>query len=154
MADANINNNPYLDLETDVAEHLRSLVSDTAEMRRVGKQEWLRLMLTDAMIAARKKAGMTQKEVAAELEVSQSWVSKLESANYDHQIESVAAHLDAIGAELLMAVRVQDELIPVRTNEERILVELPSWYESEAEKCGMTVQEYVRSSIEEGKATV
>ena len=109
----NLAKNPHLDLETDVLEHLESLTPDTPNMRRVGKQEWLRLALTDAMMAARKEAGMTQKDVAEALGVSQSWVSKLESANYDHQLESVASHLDAVGAELVLAVKVAGKVLPV-----------------------------------------
>ena len=109
----NLLENPYLDLETDVVEHLASLTPNTPDMRRVGKQAWLRLALTDAMIAARKEAGMTQKDVAEALGVSQSWVSKLESANYDHQIESVVSHLDAVGAELMSTVKVSDKAIAV-----------------------------------------
>ena len=109
----NLLENPYLDLETDVVEHLASLTPNTPDMRRVGKQAWLRLALTDAMIAARKEAGMTQKDVAEALGVSQSWVSKLESANYDHQLESVVSHLDAVGAELMLTVKVGDKAIAV-----------------------------------------
>jgi DNA-binding XRE family transcriptional regulator len=109
----NLAKNPYLDFDTDVVEHLASLTPDTPDMRRVGKQAWLRLALTEAMIAARKAAGMTQKDVAEALGVSQSWVSKLESANYDHQLESVVSHLDAVGAELMLTVKVGDKVIPV-----------------------------------------
>jgi transcriptional regulator with XRE-family HTH domain len=47
----------------------------------------------------RKATGLTQKEVAEKLGVTQSWVSKLESANNDHTFESVLAYLDALGAD-------------------------------------------------------
>ena len=113
MTNKNLIKNPHLDLETDVIEHLESLTPDTPNLRRVGKQEWLRLALTDAMMAARKEAGMTQKDVAEALGVSQSWVSKLESADYDHQLESVASHLDAVGAELVLAIKVAGKVLPI-----------------------------------------
>jgi transcriptional regulator with XRE-family HTH domain len=142
-----IKDNPYLDLETDVGEDLRKLIPDTPEMRRVGKQEWLRLVLTDAMREARKRAGMSQKDVAEALGVSQGWVSRLESANYDHQVESVISHLDAVGAELLMAIRATDDLIQVETHEEDVLVNVPASYQNEALEAGMTLREFVCSRV-------
>lgn len=148
MTEEAIKNNPYLDLDTDVGEHLQSVMINTPEMRRVGKQELLRLLLTDAMIEARKRAGLTQKAVAKELGVSQGWVSKLENANYDHGVESVVSHLDAVGAELVMAVKLKDELIPVETDDEETLVHVPSRYRLEAERQGMTLHDYVCSSVE------
>ena len=132
----------------DALELLDTLVPDTPEMRRVGKREWFRLLLTDAMIEARKRAGRTQKELAGELGVSQSWVSKLESANYDHQVESVVSHLDAVGAELLMAIKVGDELIQVETSEEDVVVNLPACYQTEALEAGMSLREFVCSRLE------
>jgi transcriptional regulator with XRE-family HTH domain len=117
-------------------------------MRRTGKQELLRLLLTDAMIGARKRAGLTQKAVANELGVSQGWVSKLESANHDHGIESVVSHLDAVGAELLMAVKLGEDLIPVETGAEETLVHVPSRYRAEASRQGMTLHDYICSSVE------
>lgn len=144
VPDKDLVQNPYLDLDTNVLEHLESLTSDTPDLRRVGKQEWLRLALTAAMVAARKEAGLTQKDVATALGVSQSWVSKLESANYDHQIESVVSHLDAVGAELLMAVRAGDKLIPVEREEaDTILADVPTWCVREAETRGVSVREYI-----------
>ena len=120
-----IKDNPYIG--EDVLEHLASIIPDTAEMRRVGKEEWLRLALTDAIREARKRAGLSQKDVAKELGVSQGWVSKLESAHYDHQIESVVSLLDAVGAELVMAIKVENEMIPVQPEKQTddILVNVP-----------------------------
>jgi transcriptional regulator with XRE-family HTH domain len=60
--------------------------------------------LTGAMQTARKQAGLTQQEVSERLDVSQSWVSKLESANCDHQVESVLDYLDALKAELCLSI--------------------------------------------------
>jgi transcriptional regulator with XRE-family HTH domain len=137
--------NPYLG--EDVVEHLDVLIPNTPQTRRVGKQEEVRLELTDAMRQARKRAGLSQQEVARSLGVGQSWVSKLESANYDHQLESVVAHLDAVGAELLMAVKLGDELIPV-TQTHRLLLDVPAFYQAEAGQAGMTLREYVYSGME------
>lgn len=101
----------------DVLDVLEETLSDTDETRREGKKEALRLALTDAMRQARKKEGLTQGEVADRLDVSQSWVSKLESANYDHQVESIVAYLDALSADLGLSIRTRDGTIRVKYEE-------------------------------------
>ena len=146
MAKDRVSGNPYLG--NDVIKHLADVIPDTPEMRRVGKQEWLRLALTDALREARKRVGMNQKDVAQELGVSQSWVSKLESANHDHQIESVVSLLDALGAELLMAVKVDNDIIPVQPQtQEDVLVSVPYFVKQDAEAAGMTTREFVCASV-------
>ena len=97
----------------------QSLIPDTPETRRAGKKEALRITLTDAMRRARKQAGLTQAQLADRLGdgVSQSWVSKLESANYDHQIESVLDYLSALEAELGITIFTKDGPIPVNYEE-------------------------------------
>jgi transcriptional regulator with XRE-family HTH domain len=85
---------------SDALVFLEELVSDTSETRRVGKQEWLRLLLTEAMRTARRRACLTQEQVAERLGVTQGWVSRLEHAGHDHTLESVVAYLDAVGADL------------------------------------------------------
>lgn len=107
--------NPHLG--DDVVDFLEDTLPDTDETRREGKKEALRLALTDAMRQVRKKEGLTQGEVADRLDVSQSWVSKLESANYDHQVESIIAYLDALSADLGLSIRTRDETIRVRYEE-------------------------------------
>lgn len=99
----------------DVIAALDAMIEETPEARRARKKEALRLMLTDAMRRARKQAGLTQAQVAERLGdgVSQSWVSKLESANYDHQIESVLDYLDALGAELGLSILTKHGTIRV-----------------------------------------
>lgn len=101
--------NPHVG--SDVLTALEESIPDTPEVRRAGKEEALRLMLTDVMRAVRKKQGLSQAEVGERLGTGQSWVSKLESANHDHQVESVASYLDALGAELRLAVRTGDGVI-------------------------------------------
>ncbi len=141
-----VSSNPYLG--DDVLKHLADVIPDTPEMRRVGKQEWLRLALTNAVREARKRVGMSQGEVAQELGVSQSWVSKLESANHDHQIESVVSLLDAVGAELLMAIKVNSDIIPVQPQtQEDVLVSVPYFVKQDAEAAGMTTREFVCASV-------
>lgn len=105
--------NPHIG--DDVVEFLEETLPDTEETRRESKKEALRLALTDAMRRVRKREGLTQTDVADRLDVSQSWVSKLESANYDHQIESIVAYLDALGADLVLSIRTEEGSISVAT---------------------------------------
>jgi hypothetical protein len=49
---------------SDALEFFLDLAPDTPETRRAGKQEWARLLLTEEMGKARKRAGMTQEQVA------------------------------------------------------------------------------------------
>jgi DNA-binding XRE family transcriptional regulator len=81
-----------------------NLAPDTLETRRVGKQEWARLLLTEEMRKARRRAGLTQEQVAEKLGVTQGWVSRLEHAGHDHTLESVIAYLDSVGSDLEFAV--------------------------------------------------
>jgi len=90
---------PPLDLLDD-------LVVDSPEVRRAVRRERLRLELARAMKKARETAGLTQRDVARGLGVTQAWVSKLENANHDHKLESVLSYFDAIGADMNLAVEV------------------------------------------------
>jgi len=89
-----------LDGSVDALRFLEEFTPDTPETRRVGKQEWARLLVTEAMREARKRSGLTQEQVAAKLGVTQGWVSRLEHAGHDHTLESIVAYLDAVDADL------------------------------------------------------
>lgn len=43
------------------------------------------------------------------------WVSSLQSANNDHTFELVLAYLDALGADLKVAILLQEQEVPVVT---------------------------------------
>lgn len=106
-------NNPHLG--SDVLAFLDAIVPDTPETRHVEQQEFFRLALTQAMREVRKKAGLTQEQVAERLGVGQSWVSKLESVNHDHTFESVIAYLDALGAKLELSFVLGGEEVSVNS---------------------------------------
>ena len=61
------------------------------------------------MKKAREAAGMTQGEVAEALGVTQAWVSKLESPNHDHKLESILSYFDALGGEMRLTADVAEE---------------------------------------------
>lgn len=113
---------PYIS-DADVFALLDELIPDTLETRTVGAQEWLRLKLTEVMIEARKRAGLTQAELAKRLGVGQARISKLENANNDRTIDSVVAYLMAVNAELSVAVRQDGQLH--QASRENFTVDLP-----------------------------
>lgn len=84
---------------SDVFDYFQEVLPETPETHLIECQELFRIDLTQAMRNLRKATGLTQKEVAEKLGVTQSWVSKLESANNDHTFESILAYLDALGAD-------------------------------------------------------
>jgi transcriptional regulator with XRE-family HTH domain len=95
----------------DVFEFLDDIVPDTPETQLVERQELFRIALTQAMRNLRKKLGITQKEVAQRLGVTQSWVSKLESANNDHTFESVLAYLNALSADFEASILLEGKTV-------------------------------------------
>ncbi len=123
--------NPHIG--SDALAFLDSIIPDTPESRLAERQEIFRIALTQAMRDARKRAGLTQKELAQKLGVGQSWVSKLESANNDHTFESVIAYLNAFGADFEASILLEGQKATVvaaklgMTKEEAYTVIEPAW---------------------------
>ncbi len=69
--------------------------------------------VTDGMQQARQLRGLTQVELAELMGISQGRVSRLESVHHDRRLDSLAACLHAVGADLLVALKVGDQLIQV-----------------------------------------
>lgn len=102
--------------ESSALEFLDSLIEDTPQVQRTARRERLRLELARFMKKAREAAGLTQKEVADALSVTQAWVSKLESPNFDHKLESVLSYFDAIGGEMNLGVDVGESTFQIWGN--------------------------------------
>jgi predicted XRE-type DNA-binding protein len=92
--------------ETSALDFLDSVIEATPKVQRAARRERLRLELARFMRKAREEAGLSQREVAEVLGVTQAWVSKLESPNHDHKLESVLSYFDAIGGEMKLSVDV------------------------------------------------
>ncbi len=88
----------------EVLEFLDEMESSDEEIRREAQKERIRLALALAMVRARKARGLSQSQVAERLGVSQSWVSKLENPDIAHTFESIIDYLQAIDAELEIAI--------------------------------------------------
>ncbi|WP_013322135.1 helix-turn-helix domain-containing protein [Gloeothece verrucosa] len=97
----------------DVLAFLDDIIPDTPENRLIERQELFRIALTQGMRNLRKRVGMTQKELAQKLGVTQGWVSKLESANNDHTFASVLAYLDGLAADFEAAILLNDQKFQV-----------------------------------------
>ncbi len=97
----------------DAVEHLERLVGDDPEVALLLAQERFRVGVTDGMQQARQLRGLTQDELAERMGITQGRVSRLESVHYDRRLDSLVAYLHAVGAELLMAFKVGDQLIHV-----------------------------------------
>lgn len=97
----------------DAVDHLERLVAGDPEVALLLAQERLRVRVRDAMQQARQRTGLTQSELAERMGITQGRVSRLESAHYDIRLDSLVAYLQAVGAELVMALKVEDTLIEV-----------------------------------------
>lgn len=104
---------PGAERRGDAIDHLRRLVGDDPEVALLLAQERLRVRVTDGMRRARQVRGLSQADLAERMGISQGRVSRLESVHHDRRLDSLAAHLHAVGAELLMAFKVGDQLIQV-----------------------------------------
>lgn len=127
--------NPHLG--SDALAFLNSIITDTPSDRLVERQEIFRIALTQAMREVRQRKGLTQKELAQRLEVGQSWVSKLESANNDHTFESVLKYLEALGADFEAVITLDKQKLKVAaaklamTSEEAYTALEPVWETTE-----------------------
>ena len=97
----------------DAVDHLERLLGDDPDVALLLAQERLRVRVTDGMRRARQVRGLSQADLAERMGISQGRVSRLESVHHDRRLDSLAAHLHAVGAELLMAFKVGDQLIQV-----------------------------------------
>ena len=70
----------------------------------IKEEETFRMNIAIAMVKIRQDIGISQKEAAQRFGVTQSWVSKLENANYDHRIESIWRYLKALGANIKLRI--------------------------------------------------
>ena len=67
---------------TDALEILDSIIGDNAEMREMIAEESDKLHVAQVIYAARKNAGLTQKELSRRIGTSQSVIARLEDADY------------------------------------------------------------------------
>ncbi len=127
--------------------HIPRLTTDKQAVLE-GKLTHLRMYLALAMRELRTEANLTQKELATSLGVQQAAVSKLESHNRDHKLESIVRQLAALDAELLVAVKKGDDIFQVSDDEAHLLVDLPAEVADWADEAGVELREYVMDAVE------
>ena len=113
MADANDTPRTNDERAPDVLTFLRDLVGADPEGATQLAQERLRVRLTDALRQARVDLGLSQRDMAQRLGTSQARVSHIESADRDRRLDTLVAYTEALGADLLLALRVGDRVIDV-----------------------------------------
>ena len=94
---------------TDTFDELMEIVESKPEALTEYKVELLRIELALALREARECIGITQREMAKTLGVRQPWVSKLESCNNDHTLESLAKYIFALGADITLSMDLDDD---------------------------------------------
>jgi transcriptional regulator with XRE-family HTH domain len=97
----------------DAVDHLARLIGDDPDLALLLAQEEVRVRVTDGMRQARQLLDLSQADLAKLMGISQGRVSRLESVNQDRRLDSLVAHLHAMGAELLMAFKVGEQVIQV-----------------------------------------
>ena len=106
----------------DVLAWLETTLPDTPEMQAIELEERTKFNLASALIRAREAAGHTQTTLATEIGVRQSLISKWENINHNHTLETLLALCQATGANLVLGLEVQGELVPVTSAAERCIL--------------------------------
>jgi len=91
---------------TDLLSLLEASIRNKPEAILAFKTERTRLCLSDALKKIRTGMGLSQQELATRMGRQQSWISKLESPNNDHTLESIAEYLFTLGAEFRLSVNM------------------------------------------------
>jgi len=113
MPDANDTTSANVDHAPDAVAYLRDLLRSDPDGATHLAQERLRVRLTDALRQARFELGLSQRDMAQRLGTSQARVSHIESAGRDRRLDTLVAYTEALGADLLLALRVGDRTIEV-----------------------------------------
>ncbi len=93
----------------NIFEVLSNATKDVKGKEQIKQEDTLRMNIALVMVKIRKEMGMSQEEVARKLGVTQSWVSRLENASYDHQIESIWRYLKVLGAEMRLDIALPEK---------------------------------------------
>jgi transcriptional regulator with XRE-family HTH domain len=97
----------------DIADWLERFVPDTSEMRAIATEEAAKYQLAVALSEARKKAGLTQTQLAEKMGVPQSLISRWEHINHNHTLETLLKLCEATDAKLVIGLEVADHFLPV-----------------------------------------
>src|SRR2546422_1587388 len=99
---------------------LRAKMSPEAQRRMKARtQQLLRELRLGKLRRARE---LTQQQLAAELDVNQAWISKIERQT-DMYISTLRAYVEAVGGELQIIAKFKDETIRIDQIDELAPVE-------------------------------
>jgi transcriptional regulator with XRE-family HTH domain len=135
---------------TDVLAWLESILPDTPEMRAIEEEENAKFDLAIALSKAREASGHTQSSLANELGVNQSLVSKWEKIDHNHTLETLLALCRATGANLVMGLEINGQLVPVTEATKRCVLlseKTQKHLEAQAEQSGLTPREVLMAQF-------
>lgn len=130
---------------------LDGIVKESPAAVAAERQESLKICLAEALRGARNAAGMPQAMLSEASGLKQSVVSRLERADHNPTLESIARYLDAIGADLVLSVLVGDRGFHATEAAQRSVTLPPTVVDAAAER-GLTLSEYVLSCVEAARA--
>lgn len=79
------------------------------ESRRIYEEEAAKMELWLQLVEARRKAGLTQQELAQRLGVSQAQVARMEKRGYDaYTLTSLRRYVNALGKGFLLKVTIEE----------------------------------------------
>ncbi len=129
-------------------------ISNDPEVILEGQLEHLRLYLAHHMRTLRENANLNQSQLAQKLGKKQAAISKLENSLVGHDLESIMRYLSALDAELLVAIKHDDQILQVSDNENHLLVDVPSEIATWAKRSKISPRTYVQGAIEKHRNTV
>ena len=136
---------------------LSGLVFQDSEHIVFERITYLKEYLSYVMKELRSKAELSQADIAEVLGVKQPAVAKLEKADRQHDIESVIRYLHAVGAELTVGIKSNDQFYQVSEPSNTVIVDVPETVCKESLRCQMGVRSYVHEALEhyclEGQST-
>jgi DNA-binding XRE family transcriptional regulator len=99
-------NNKALQKEKSYDEWREKFLADP-ENRRIYEEEAAKKELWLQLVEARQKAGMTQKELAERIGVSQAQVARMEKSGYDsYTLTSLRRYLAALGSDYVLNISI------------------------------------------------
>ena len=112
----------------DFAEVLRRQITGDAELAAQVETEDLNANIAVQIFASRRKAEMTQGELAARVGTKQSVISRLEDANYDaHSLSMLKKIAEATGMKLRVQFIPNEETCLSSLNSQTVYSETLDW---------------------------
>lgn len=119
----------------DFAEVLRRQLAGDADFAAQVENEDLNANIAVQIYAARKKAEMSQSDLADRIGTQQSVISRLEDADYDaHSLSMLKKIADATGMKLRVQFVANDDACQLNSNSQTVYSETIDWPASQVDQ--------------------